>query len=71
MKKSNDLARVENAILGLLEEKKEVSIQDLLKDLDVKGYPESEVRRAVWALLSAHEIDVSKNYSLRRTAVCA
>ena len=71
MKKSIDLAGVENAILALLDAKKEVFISDLLKALDAKGYPESEIRRAVWALLSAHEIEVSKDYSLRRTAVCA
>jgi hypothetical protein len=69
MNMSNNLDSVENAILSLLAQRDNVSIEQLLKDLS--NYPESEVRRAVWALLSAHEIEVSSDYSLRRSAVCA
>lgn len=69
MNTSNNLDSVENAILSLLAQRDTVSIEELLTDLS--NHPESEVRRAVWALLSGHEIEVSSNYSLRRSAVCA
>jgi predicted DNA-binding ribbon-helix-helix protein len=71
MNMSNKLESVENAILDLLADNKAMSIHELVKELGEKGHPESQVRGAVWALLSAHEIDVSKDYSLRRTALCA
>jgi len=71
MKESHDLEKVKNAILAFLEGKKGVSIHELLQGLVTEGYRESEVRRALWDLLSAHKVDVSKDYSLRRTAVCA
>jgi len=69
MNMPNNLDNVENAILSLLAQRHTVSIEQLLKDLS--NYPESEVRRAVWALLSARELEVSSDYSLRRSAVCA
>ncbi len=67
---SDNLHSIENAILEVVAKRQSVSIQELLKDL--QNYPESEIRRAVWALLSAHEIEVSSDYLLRRdVAVCA
>jgi len=70
MSMSNKLENVETAILDLLAEK-DVSMSELVEELGKKGHPESQVRGAVWALLSAHEIDVLEDYSLRRAAVCA
>jgi hypothetical protein len=68
---STELPPIDAALIKHLESQKQYRVFDLLQLLGAEGYSDSDIKETIAQLLHEHQIELTPDRQLRRTAVAA